>query len=281
MHPRRAVSYWDGFATSYNDLGPPLRPSEEEVGSMEGIVREWALSQGIRSPQALLLGVTPAIASMRWPPATSLMAIDKSFPMARIVWPGDIPGERTMVCGDWLALPRRETSCDLVVGDGSINCLSYPDGFCALAEAAAGVLRGNGLLVLRSYLQAASRESPEQVYQNALDGSIGSFQAFKLRLLMALQHTAQEGIAVNDAYQWVCRDVDLPALARRTGWTKPAVETIERYKGCTTVYSFPSLEELRSALLPRFEELSLLIPGHEMGPRCPICVFTVRKPALR
>jgi hypothetical protein len=279
MQPRQAVSYWDGFAKSYNDLGPPLRPSEEEIRSMERIVGDWAMSRGIRSPQALLLGATPAVATMRWPVGTSLMAVDKSFPMARVVWPGDIPGERRIVCGDWLALPRRENSCDMVVGDGSINCLSYR-GFRALAETVAGALRGNGLLVLRSYLQASPCESAEQVYQNALDGAIGSFQAFKLRLLMALQRTVQDGIAVNDVYQWVSQNVDLPALARRTGWTKPAIDTIERYKGCTTVYSFPTLEELRSALLPSFEELSLLTPGHEMGPRCPIGVFSVRKPAL-
>lgn len=251
----------------------PLRPSEAEITSMECVVRDWTISQGITSPLALLLGVTPAIANMHWPATTSLMAVDKSFPMAKTVWPGDVPGQRAMVCGDWLALPRRETSCDVVIGDGSINCLAYPDGFRALAEAGSRVLRRNGLMILRCYLQAALRESAEQVHEAALDGAVGSFQAFKLRLLMALQQTARDGIAVSDVYEWVCRNVDLPALARRMGWTKPAVETIEHYKGSGTVYSFPTLEELRAELLPRFEELSLLIPGHEMGPQCPIVVL--------
>ena len=278
MRPDRAVSYWDGFANAYANLGWPLRPSEEDVGLMECIVRDWTLSRQIAFPQVLLLGATPDIATMRWPETTSLMAVDRSFPMAKSVWPGDIPGRRAMVCGDWLALPRRGASCDVVVGDGSINCLTYPAGYRALAETVSGVLREDGLMVLRCYLQAAPRESAEQVHEQALDGAVGSFHAFKLRLLMALQRTARDGVAVGDVYRWMIRNVDLPALPRRTGWARSAVETIQYYKDSTTVYAFPLLDEIRSELLPWFKEVSLVIPGHEMAPRCPILVFQPRGP---
>jgi hypothetical protein len=277
MHAARVASYWDHFAKAYANLGGPLRLSEEEVRLMEGVVRDWTTSRRILFPQALLLGATPDIATMRWPAATSLMAVDKSFPMARSVWPGDIHGQRAMLCGDWLALPRREASCDIVIGDGSINCLTYPAGYCALAETMSRALRGRGLLVLRCYLQATPHESAEQIHEQALMGTVGSFHAFKLRLLMALQRTAHDGVAVNDVHQWVSRNVDLCELSRRTGWARSAVETIQYYSGSTTVYTFPTLDELRSELRPRFEEVSLLIPGHEMGPRCPILVCAVRE----
>jgi hypothetical protein len=272
----RVASYWDSFARAYANLGGPLRPSEEEVGLMEGVVRDWMMSRRITSPRALLLGATPEIANMRWPEGTSLTALDKSFPMAKIVWPGDISGQRAMVCADWLAPPRREASYDVVIGDGSINSLAYPAGFRALAETVSSLLHGPGLLVLRCYLQVTPRESAEQVHAQALDGSVGSFHAFKLRLLMALQRTARDGVAVNDVHQWVSRNVDLPALTLRTGWARSAVETIQYYKDSTTVYAFPTLDQLRSELLPLFEEVSLLIAGHEMGPRCPILVLKVR-----
>ena len=276
MQTARVAPYWDSFAKAYANLGGPLRPSEEEIRLMEGVVRDWTMSRRITSPQVLLLGATPEIATMRWPAMTSLMAVDKSFPMAKSVWPGDIPGRRAMVCADWLASPRKEASSDVVIGDGSINCLTYPAGFRALAETVSGVLRGHGLLLLRCYLQGVPRESAEQIHTQALNGAVGSFHAFKLRLLMALQQTARDGVAVNDVHQWVSRNVDLPALPRRTGWARSAVETIQYYRDSTTVYAFPTLDELRSELLPRFEEVSLLIPGHEMGPRCPILVFQVR-----
>ena len=38
------------------------------------------------------------------------------------------PANEAAVCGNWLALPIREASSDLVIGDGSINCLTYPAG---------------------------------------------------------------------------------------------------------------------------------------------------------
>ena len=61
------ASYWDHFAKGYANLGGPLRPSGEEVALMEGVVRDWTMSRRIIAPRALLLGTTPAIATMRWP----------------------------------------------------------------------------------------------------------------------------------------------------------------------------------------------------------------------
>jgi SAM-dependent methyltransferase len=269
----QAESYWDRFAAAYTGLGSPLRPSEEEVRRIEDVVREETASKGSAPVRALLLGATPDIARMNWPAHTSLIASDNSFPMAKGVWPGDIPGKRAVVCADWLSLPLRNASCDVVVGDGSINCLTYPDGFQALAESVTRVLRKPGLLVLRCYLQAEPRESAEQIHAGVLDGGGGSFHAFKLRLLMALQQSARAGVRVRDVYTWVKRNVDLSALSRRTGWTRTAVETIEYYQDAATVYAFPTLDELRSALSSRFCEVSTLVAGHEMGPRCPILVL--------
>ncbi|MEO8658779.1 MAG: methyltransferase domain-containing protein [Bryobacteraceae bacterium] len=269
-------SYWDGFARAYANLGEPLRPSPEEVALMEGVVRDWTASQGIDSPRALLLGATPAIASMEWPETTWLTGIDRSFPMAASVWPGDVPGRRAMVCGDWLRLPLPDNSCDIVIGDGSVNCLPYPLGFRRLAEAAAEVLRPGGLLILRCYLQAEPRECPQGIHSQAINNAVDSFHAFKLRLLMALQPTAQEGVAVNDVHRWVTANVDPVSLPRRSGWTPAEVATIDYYKGSPTVYAFPTLAELRTELADKFRELSLLTPGHPMGPRCPILVFQPR-----
>ena len=276
MQAAPAKSYWDVFARNFANLGSPLRPSEEEIRLMEGTVREWVSSARLATPRALLLGATPEIATMRWPAGTSLMAVDRSFPMAKAVWPGDVPGQRAMVRGDWLRLPLREASRDIVIGDGSINCLPYPAGFRSLAETVSGVLRGRGLLILRCYLQVSPPEPAGQIRAQALDGAVGSFHAFKLRLLMALQRNSREGVAVNDVYQWVIQNVDLPALRSHTGWTRPAVETVQFYRDSGTVYAFPTLDELRAVLAPRFDEISLLTSGHEMGERCPILVFQVR-----
>lgn len=248
---------------------------------MEQAVSAWSAARPGRALQALLLGVTPAVAGMRWPERSSLLAVDNSFPMTRAVWPGNIAGKRAAVCGNWLGLPLRESSCDVMVGDGSMNCLRYPDGFRALAKTAWGVLRKDGILVLRTYLQCAEPESPEELYGELARRSVGSFHAFKLRLLMALQRCPVEGIAVNRAYRsWMSRGLNPRELPQGSGWKKSAIETIEFYRETDTVYAFPTFAELRSVVRPYFEEVATLIPAYELGDRCPILVLKCRKPTL-
>jgi len=266
-------TYWDRFAQSYASLGGPLRPSRADVAAFESIVRQWTVSQRIIRPRALLLGATPAIATMQWPDGTWLTGLDRSFPMAKSVWPGDSPGERGMVCGDWLQPSLGNNSCDLVIGDGSLNCLTYPIASKALVRAVSGLLRRGGLLILRCYIQAEPRESPDDLQTEALRGAIASFHTFKLRLLMALQPTLEEGVAVRDAYRWIARNVDLPSLSKTAGWPRAEVETIEHYKDSDTIYAFPTLDQQRAALLPEFAEVSFLTTPHEMSSRCPILGF--------
>jgi hypothetical protein len=71
----------------------------------------------------------------------------------------------------------------------------------------------------------------------------------------------------------VTANVDPGTLPRRAGWTAAEVATIDYYKDSSTVYAFPTLDELRAELADKFRELSLLTPGHPMGSRCPILVF--------
>ena len=277
METAAAVPYWDSFASNFANLGPPLRPAQTEIRLMEEIIVEWAAVHGREKVDALLLGATPEIAAMRWPEKSLLMGVDCSLPMARQVWPGNIVGRRNMVCANWLAMPRKPSSCDIVVGDGSINCLNYPQDFRMLGEIVSGLLRDHGLLILRCYLQSRPRERPEAVYADALRGSISSFHAFKLRLLMALQPNAMQGVAVNDVYRhWVNRNIDPNKLPKAPGWRREAIETIQYYRDAPTVYAFPTLAELRSVLRRYFDEVSLLTASHDLADRCPVFVFRVR-----
>jgi hypothetical protein len=164
-----------------------------------------------------------------------------------------------------------------VVGDGSINCVSYPEGARGLASAAAAVLRRDGLLVLRCYVQSQPREDASCLLTQALAGEIENFHEFKLRLLMALQRCAPDGVPVHDVYRWLTRHTSLSSLARDAGWAEAEVETLHHYNGSPTVYAFHTLDELLSELLCDFDEILRLTPAHEMGWRCPIVVMQVRR----
>src|ERR1700732_1268534 len=160
INPR---SFWYDLAKSYSALGPPLKPCPEDIAAMEIPTFELAARNETERVRALLLGVTPAIAEMRLPEGSSLLAVDTSAAMVQGVWPGDIPDRRWAVCGNWIDLPLRHDSCHLVFGDGSLNCVRYPEPFRSVAQTVSRVLNEQGFFVLRCYVQPDKRESPEDV----------------------------------------------------------------------------------------------------------------------
>jgi SAM-dependent methyltransferase len=217
----------------------------------------------------LILGVTPELAEMRWPEQCSLLAVDQSVVMARTVWPGNILSKRWAVCGDWMDLPLRKSSIAIVVGDGSMNCVKYPEGIRELAGKVRDVLRDDGLLLLRCFVQPNCQELPEEIFSDLSQSKIPSVNHFKLRLLMALQYSAEEGIAVNDVYdRWAARGIDEECLMARTGWERSAVKVLEYYKGQNAVHTFPTLGEFRSVLHEFFDEVAFSAPSYALGDRC-------------
>lgn len=269
-----AVSYWNALASSYAHTGSPFRPTEEDIRFMETQVAAWAAGHS-SPPRAVLLGVTPGIVGMEWPPRTSLTAVDSSFAMAFALRPRAGPSCRLgLVCADWRALPIGRAAAGVVLGDGAINCLRYPEGFRSLAAEVSSVLAADGLLVLRCYIQPDSPEQPDQLLAELYTGRIPGFHHFKFRLLMALQPNVRQGIAVHQAYEfWTSRAIDEARLAVRPGWEQAAIDSIRLYRDTQTVHTFPTRAELRAVLDEFFEEIALSIPSYYLGERCPTMVF--------
>jgi SAM-dependent methyltransferase len=268
-------SYWSSLAHSYAMMGPPLRPSSEDVQRVEAIVAEWAATRTNRALQGLILGVTPDIANMHWPASATLVGLDSALPMTQAVWPGNIPHKRWAVCGSWQAIPRAAHSCDVVLGDGAINCVRYPTGSRGVAAEACRVLREDGILVLRCYVQPAVQESPEDVIDSLRKEPDPSFHHFKLRLLMAMQPSAEQGVAVDDVYRfWARQRLSSEALEAQTGWDRAAIETIEMYRETDTVHTFLNSQELETLLAEFFDVVSVSTPFLET---CQIWVLKLRR----
>jgi SAM-dependent methyltransferase len=245
---------------------------------MESAVRTWAAGQAAERVEALLLGVTPLIAGMQWPRATRLLAVDSSAAMLHAVWPGDIPRRRYGVCASWLDLPQSAHSSDVAIGDGSMNCLRYPDGFRRLCESVCRVLKTDGIFVLRCYVQPDSQEDPDTVFAGALTGTIPTFHQFKFRLLMALQASTQDGIKVDDVYRyWASRPHQKTDWPSRAGWSREDVETMDLYRGSSTVHTFPTQAEWHAALHEFFEEVSISTSPYYLAERCPTMVLRPRR----
>ncbi len=276
MPPPDARDHWPLHAAQWARIGPPLRPCADDVAIVEREVAAWAAVRG-RAPRALLLGVTPELATMAWPAGTTLDAIDRSAAMVGAVFPttGTPPAARARV-GEWLALPHDAGGLDVVVGDGCLCCLPFPAGVAALASELGRVLAADGLAVLRLFAAPANAERLDDVAAAMWAGELASFHALKWRIAMAIQ-PPDRNVRVSDilaAFDAIAPD--RAALADRTGWPLDTIGTIDAYRGSPAVYAFPTVAEQLEALAVTLASVTTHTPTYELGDRCPTIVLRPR-----
>ena len=264
-------TYWDEMARFYWMTGAPLRPAREDVRHFTRLAARFVRRPSSGPLRALMLGVTPGYAGMAWPDHAELLAVDQSFAMVKGVWPGDVPGNRRAICGDWLSLPLADHSCHIVIADGSGNCVHFPEGLRRLAGEVARVLRPGGFLLLRCYAQLEQKENPACVLASLRDGASPSFHHFKFRLLMAMQESAHRGVALADVHRyWERSGIDPERLAEMMGWDLGVILAMDAYRDSPTVHVFPTLAQFRAVLGEYFGELSCSCAPYPLAERCPV-----------
>lgn len=284
MNLHATPEHWANVANVYAQLESPLRPCAEDIAIMERLVNRAAAysgnSIGPAKPNALLLGVTPALATMAWPPNTNLLAIDSSEGMLQTLWPGDQAGIREAKLGNWLSLPLEDASCSIVVGDGSFNCLAFPDGIEQLAASVARVLRDDGILVLRLFTQPAEPQKPERVCQALSTGKFHTFNGFKFLLLTSLVDD-HYNVRMHDVWEyWLDAKLDQQAILATNGWPAKRLAAIAYYQNSSAHFSFPTLAAAEQLLAHSFEKIDMVIPSYQIGDCCPILLLRKRKSSI-
>jgi hypothetical protein len=260
---------WNDLAARFDDWGPPLRPSPDDVRMMREMIVNWPGSNPPRRTRVFLCGVTPEIVGMDWPFPIEMTGMDQAESMVRLVWPGDIPGVRRGVVGNWIESGLESGSQDIVIGDGGFGFLSYPDGQRALMAELRRVLAPTGLFVYRHFAQAEHQETADDVLSAARSGGIGNFHAFKWRLAMALQPDSASGVRQEDIWSaWTRAGID-PAQLPQPGWSDRAVSTIDMYRGKQARLYFPTLREFKTLLEEHYTDIQVRLPDYELGERCP------------
>jgi len=252
--------HWPAHARSWALLGPPLRPSPEDVATYERVVA------GRVAPRALLLGVTPELATMTWPAGTALTAIDRSPTMIGALFPTRA-GEA--IAAEWTAIPRPDAAFDVILGDGAVTCFTFPEGHAALGLELRRVLAPGGEVVLRLFASPARAETLDDVARDLRAGAIAGFHALKWRLAMAIPG-ADRRVRVTDIL--AAFDAIVPDRAALP-WRAEVVGTIDNYRGSEAAYSFPTVEAQVAALgVPL---TAIHTPTYELGDRCPMVVLGV------
>jgi len=269
--PNDLQDTWNAIATMWDHWAPPLRPNIEDTTILEDSLGVWS-SDGYAPvdgyAQAVLLGVTPEIATMNFPTPTNLLAIDKSEAMIQYVWPGDIPNQRTAVHGDWFNYYIVNRSKDIVLADGSLVFFN-PEGVSRLVTRVSLALDNNGIFLTRCFVMPERRETVTTILHDVHDGySDGyhiNFHEFKFRVAMALQRSFEEGVSQDDV--WKAVQMILKA-SPHNGFSPADVATIDVYRGKTAKHHFPTVSELTAILNTRFSAVTVVKPTYQFGECC-------------
>jgi len=261
-------AHWDSNAAIWRHYSSPLRPCDEDVATFRRFIARHAR----QAREVLLLGVTPEIATMPLPQDATLTAADRSPEMIRKHWPGDASETRQALCVDWFELPAPPRKYDLVLADGSFNVLGYPRDLRRLLAGLAGLVAPQALLLARTFTRPLQAERMADLETAARAGEAGSFHAFKFRLAMAHQPSAEMGMSMDDIWRlWRRLEDRIDGLSALNGWTPEVVGTIDHFRDNPARVTFPTCDELTVTL--RTAGLSLVdshMPGYELGERCPI-----------
>lgn len=270
----RSEVYWKKQSFQWKWFGPPLRPSTQDIAFLQRLIADHFTSAGCTSPSVVLLGVTPEITAMPWPSETRLFAVDHNMTMIRNVWRGNPLIRSAAMCAEWTAMPIAGHSCDMVVGDGFLCQLSYPETHHAFSREVRRVLKPSGFFATRAFVRPEISETIATVFNDLLENRIGNFHVFKWRLAMAVQADVRAGVRLCDIWNtWNNKFPEPETLALKLNWPIETIRTIDAQRGLNTCMAFPTLAELREVLSAHFSEMACLFPGYELGDRCPTLFY--------
>lgn len=273
--------HWQTPTKWWNFVGSPLRPSDEDLELLkrEVLSRLKLVSSSSEIKQVALLGVTSEIATLPWTDDTNITAIDSSHEMIKMVWPSSKVTRGKAICADWRQIPLADNSCDLVVGDGGFTLLDYPNGYKMVLQEVFRILKPGGLLAIRFFLSPSKSEDVETVFEELLSKELRNFNVFKLRLAMALQESVERGIPVRTVWErWQQNIINSENFLQSLDLPMELISTINVYKDSPSVYTFPTLKEVRKLFLSDFLEVNCFFPSYELGERCPSILFRSKKP---
>ena len=200
--------------------------------------------------------------------------------MIEMVWPGP---KEAVQCVNWLDLLLPDGSRDIVLSDGGLHHLEYPQGQRRLVRLLRGVLSDRGLCILRLYVPPQQRESRDEVIRDLLEGRISNLNILKLRLGMSLMDSAEEGVELDAVWRAIHESApDLEGLASRIGWPVEHMLAISTYLGSKARYYFVTVEQvfdLFCGIPDGFEVCRLRVPSYEFGEQCPTIVLQRRASA--
>jgi SAM-dependent methyltransferase len=277
-----ALAYWESRAREWR-VAPPLTPAKDDIAWYEATVAACATSAGGRPLRAVLLGVTPGIATMRWPQGTALLAVDWAKGMLQHVWPRfGFPDQTDVVRADWRELPLATGSIDLVIGDGCYSAMGALAGARRLNREINRVLAPGGWYCMRAFCRAERPTSPAALFEELASGRADNLDLFRWRLAMAVHGESVEGVSLGKVWRlWQDHIEAAPAVLDGRSWPADQRTNMARWEGVEARFSFPSLRELRALADPGFDLVACERPSYPSAEHFPHLLMRARRPGPR
>lgn len=258
------ASHFHNLSNRWEALDLPLRPRAPVPDLLKALIPQGA-------KRMLILGVTPDFAEL----APDITALDTSEIMIAQVWPGDNDSRRA-VLGDWRAMPFEDEAFDIVVGDGALTLLSFPNGVDDVLAEVRRVTRKDGVAIVRTFIapNAELSDTEMKAYINSLKGH--SIDALRWRFAVQAVHAAPTpNIVSHDAWQAFNRLYPDPSeLMAQNGWTAQDLQRVELYRDGAMALNFPTKRQLEQVILNHFSHLAFEPSGdYPMSDLCPFAVM--------
>jgi SAM-dependent methyltransferase len=271
---RSALPYWESFVGGSRGWIAPIAPAPEDIAHVERVVAGFR-GGGVA---ALLLGVTQALAHMRWPAGSSLLAVDWSESMIRRIWrAAPAPAFAQVTRGDWRELPLRSASLDVVVGDGCYSAVGSRADAALTVREVHRVLKPGGLFCLRNFARPQQTLTVEALLAEVRAGRPSNAFLLRWLLAMAVHGASGDGVRLDDVFQaWMRRFQDVRALLAPRGLLDDAEWAFSRWQGLGVRYYFPDPAELHALASPAFDLVEYRVPAYERGECFPSLVMRRR-----
>jgi SAM-dependent methyltransferase len=226
----------------------------------------------------LLLGVTRAIAAMRWPTGTDLISLDWSEPVIRRLWHTDgVPANAAAIRGDWREMPLAEACRNVALSDGCYHSItSHEDGLLITRELGRVLVPG-GVFCTRNFVAADPPEHVDDLFDELFAGNAGSLHVFRWRLAAAMQGRSGRGVPRHDIWTlWQSRVGDATPLKKIYGEADRGFVIFDRFRNLGGRLFYYTLAELEELLSGAFDRMSLSIPTYAGGERFPRLALRAR-----
>jgi hypothetical protein len=261
-------------------LKPPLRPSSGDLGAFQQAIDGWTAGRRARAapPQVLLLGATPELRDLDWPPGSQISVLERDSAVASEIWKRPLDDLRAK---HWLALTPQDGTFDIVMCDAGLHTMTYPKAQGNLAEILAAVTLSGAIVVFR-LCPPSQHESTVRVAAELWAGNISDMSQLMLRTAQSMQHPSTAGVRVSTLWLKLrSLSKNWKNLAERTGWELEDIQVADLYRFSAAKCHYPDLVQTMKLIghnsTGGFDMIRLSTGDGPLAAQCPVVTFERRE----